>query len=390
MGFLDALFGKRDTVPAPHSMVGFPNDGGLMFGGVTATTSLGLSAVWRCLDILSNGVSQLNWCEYRGNLELPPSRIVQRPQAQRTRREWSSLVVSTLALYDVCYLLKVGEDSEGVPLGLWYIDPSLISPVTYDYVTFLPPDEYYLGQEKVSADRFLILHRSPQPTIQDTLGGVLQLAKVTFAAALAAERYASRYWQGGGSPHVVLETDQKLDDPKAISLSDRWAQKRAMGPDYAPVMDAGLKARDFGADPTTASAVDARRELVSDIGRYFGIGSSLLNSPNQSSETYTTTEAEGIHLVRYTLQNYINAIEDGISDQLPGGRYMQMETSVLTQGTQLARAQSWQLASSGKAWMTPNEIREAEGLPPVEDETQFDPAPAPVAAGDPNGIQQPA
>src|SRR6185369_15242213 len=118
---------SRDMFPTPQRMVGFSSDGGLVGAGVTGTTSLGLSAVWRCLDILSNGVSQLEWTERRGNLELPLSRLVVRPQAERTRREWTSLVVSTLALYDVCYLLKVGEDSEGVPMSLLYIDPSLIS-----------------------------------------------------------------------------------------------------------------------------------------------------------------------------------------------------------------------------------------------------------------------
>ena len=68
----------------------------------------------------------------RGTLELPPSRIVNRPQADRTRREWVSLVVSTLALYDVAYLFKAGADSEGVPLGLWPFDPNQVTPLDLD------------------------------------------------------------------------------------------------------------------------------------------------------------------------------------------------------------------------------------------------------------------
>lgn len=347
-------------------MVGFPLDASLNFGGVTPSTSLGLSAAWRCVDILTNGVNQLEWRELRGNLELPSSRIVQRPQAQRTRREWVSLVVATLALFDVCYLLKAGEDAEGVPIGLWYIDPSLVMPVTTDARTLLPAVQYYIGGTKVSADQLVILHRSPQPTISDEVGGVLSLARTTFAAAIAAERYASRYWQGGGSPNIVLETDQKLDDPKANALSDRWATKRRQGPDHAPVMDAGLKARELGVDPTTASATEARKELVADIGRYFGIPTSILNAPAGDSETYTTTEAQGMWLVNYTLNNYIGAIQDGISDQLPGGRVMRMDTAPLTRGSQLSRAQSWQIALGGKPYMSQDEVREAEGLPPLE------------------------
>lgn len=373
-----AVTARRDTPTTPHPMIGFPVDGGLVPSGVTPTTVLGLSAVARSLDILSNGVSQCEWREMRGNLELPPSRIIRRPQAGRTRRVWASLVTSTLALYDVCYLLKVGgTDQEGVPIGLAWVDPRQVMPsVDNDPLTLLsltPPAEYFIGQTRVSRDELVILHRSPQPGISDVFAGVLNLARVTFAAALAAEAYASRYWQGGGSPNIVLEADGMVPDPDKIS--DKWAERRRRGPDYAPVLTHGLKAHEFGADPTTASAVEARRELVADIGRYFGIGSALLNSPNQSSETYSTTEAEGVHLVRYTLKNYTGAIEDAISDQLPGGRRLSIDTSGLTQGSQLARAQAWQLAlGSEQPWMTSDEVREAEGLPPREI------APAPAAA----------
>jgi phage portal protein BeeE len=248
-------------------MIGFPLEGGLVPSGVSGTTALGLSSVWRCLDILSNGVSQLEWQEVRGNLELPNSRIVNQPESQRTRREWTSIVVSTLALYDVCYLLPVGGyDSEGVPLGLWYLQPNLIMP----------------------------------------------------------------------------------------------------------------------------KAVEARKQQVADIGRYFGIPTHILNSPQGDTETYSNTESGNQDLVRYTLQNYIGAIEDAISSQLPGGRGMKMDTWRLRSGTQLAQAQSFQLALGNKAWMTPDEVREMNGLPPVEDPDELNPPkPAPVIAGGaPNARQE--
>ena len=387
---------NRDVYPTPQRMVGFPSDGGLVASGVTGTTALGLSSVWRCLDILSNGVSQLEWRERRGTLDLPPSRLVVRPQAERTRREWTSLIVSTLALYDVAYLLKAGgTDSEGVPFGLIPIDPSLISPVTFDYFTLLPPDQFYIGfgngAQIVDRDQLVILHRSPQPGIQDTLGGLIKLARITFAAAIAAEGYASRYWQSGGAPTTVLETDQRLIGDTGTVIQDKWRESRSRGPDYVAVLEQGLKARDFGADPTTQSAVEARRELVADVGRYFGIGSSLLNSPNQSSETYKTSEAEAIHLARYTLMNYINAIEDAISDQLPGGRHMHMDTWDMTAGSFLSQAQAFQLLTGNKAVMDVDEVRDRLGLGPVEDPAALNPpTPAPTVAmpqGGMNGNQ---
>lgn len=365
-------------------MIGFPSDGGLAGAGVTATTTLGLSAVWRSLDILSNGVSQCDWVERRGTLDLPISRIVARPQAERTRREWVSLVVSTLALYDVCYLLKVGgEDSEGVPLALWPLPPSIVQPVATDFVTLLPAAEFWVNQTKVPRGQLVILHRSPQPGISDTLGGILNLARITFATAIAAEAYASRYWQAGGPTDRALETDANIPDPIATQLSDRWAERRSKGPDHVPVLSGGLKYKEYGVDPTAQSAVEARRELVADVGRYFGVPTRILNAPTGDSETYTSSEAGNQDLVRYTLQNYIGAIEDAISDQLPGGRRLVIPTRRLTVGTQLAQAQAYQLALGNKAWMTPEDVRDEIGLPPVEDPDALNPpAPAPVVAAE--------
>lgn len=380
----DLIFGKRDSIGAPSSMIGFGANSGVQPPAISSTSVQGLSAVWRSLDILSNGVSQLDWHERRGNLELPPSRIVRRPQAERTRREWVTIVVNTLALYDVCYLLKVGgEDAEGVPMGLWYLQPILVTPVTQDVFTIDLPNEYYLVGKPIPRDRLVIIHRSPQPGIWDNIGGALNLARTMFAAALAAENYASRYWQTGGSPTTVLETDAVLRGITPEQMQERWRESRQKGPDYAAVLEGGLKAKAFGADPTAQAAVEARREQVADIGRYFGIPTRILNAPEGAQQTYHASEEANRDLVRYTLQNYIGAIEDAISDQLPGGRQMVMDTRKLTAGTQLATAQALQLLTGNKPIMTQEEARALIDLSPVEDPSGLDPLPAALTTPDP-------
>jgi HK97 family phage portal protein len=385
----DLVTASRDAMPSPFQALGMPVEGGLLPSGVTSQTVLGISAVWRCLDILANGVAQLDWTELRGNLPLPPSRLVRQPQAQRTRREWTSIVVSTLALYDVCYLLKVGGDGEGVPVSLLYLQPSIVQPAQFDLWGILPPTSYLVKGVELAAENLVVLHRSPQPGVFDGMGGLLKLARSEFASAIAAGNYVSRYWQGGGSPNVVLETDANIDQTIADSWADRWQQRNAYGPDRPRVIGGGLKAKDFGADPTTAAAVEAAREQVAIIARYFGVPTRIVNAPTGDTQTYNTSEAGNQDLVRYTLQNYIDAITDAITSQLPGGRRIQMDTDRLTRGVQYNRAQSWNLALGGKPWMTADEVRDAEGLPPVENPADLlptpAPAPAPVAVGGSNG-----
>ena len=363
-----------------------------MVSAVTGTTALGLSAVWRCLDILSNGVSQLPWREKRGTLELPPSRLVQRPLSQATRRDWTSYVVSSLALYDVAYLWKVGgTDAEGVPIGLWPICPSYVTTLqtSSPILPFTSPDEWYIGSMQVSRDELVILRRSPQPGLSEWQSGVLQAARIKFAEVLAADAFSSRFWQGGGHVNNYLTTEAALNDTEAMSLSERWATRRSRGPDHVPVMSSGLHLEQTGADPTQQAAVEARKELVADIGRYFGVPTHILNSPQGDSETYSSTESGNQDLVRYTLQNYIGAIEDAISDQLPGGRHLSLDTAQLRTGTFLSQAQAYQLLTGGKAVLAVDEVRTMLGFGPVECPDELNPpAAASVAAGSTGGMAE--
>lgn len=379
---------ERDAEAQP--MVGFPTGGtsGVLPYNVSNSSIAGLSTVWRCLDVLSTGVSQLPWAEHRGTLDLPLSRITRRPVADYTRREWVMLVVRTLALNSVCYLLKLEPyDTEGIPMGLWPIPPQIIIPRAVDTYALVPPREYTIGRTTVSADNLVIMRTAPMPGIPDYLGGLLNLAKAEFAEAMAAANYGSRYWQAGASPTTVLTTDANLSEPQAMQLGNRWAQRRSQGPDHPAILSNGLKAQPFGADPTTQSATEARKAIEAQTARYFGVPARLANVISEDSQTYKTSQEENIDLLHYTLQNYIQAIEDAITNLLPGGREMTMITSQLTEGTQLDRYTAYGIATGQSAWLSVSEAREAENLPPMEvlgpdDDSQRPMTPADRRAGD--------
>lgn len=358
---------QRDAEAQP--MVGFPTGGtsGVLPYNISASTVMGLSTVWRCLDVIANGVSQLPWTEHRGTLDLPLSRISRRPSAFYTRREWVQLVVRTLALFDIAYLLKLEPlDAEGVPMGLWPVPPQIIIPRSVDVYTLVPPTTYVVGRTTVDADQLVVIRRAPLPGIPEYLAGLLNMARAQFAESLAASNYASRFWQGGASPVTVLETEANLGDTQATQLGNRWTQRRAQGPDHPAVLSSGLKARPYGADLAAQSATEARQVQEAQIARYFGVPARLANVISEDSQTYKTSQEENIDLLHYTLQNYIGGIEDAITDLLPGQREMTMVTSQLTEGTQLARYQAYQLATGNAAWMAPSEAREAENMPPME------------------------
>lgn len=362
----------RDALPesqAPH-LVHFGTMGGVNPYGLTEQSALGLSAINRCVSIIAGGLSILEWGEWRGTLQLPSSRLVARPMESMTRREWTWRVAATMALHNTCHLWAVGgRDPEGVPWSLVPIPPNQVRAVGgVDTFGVTIPDHYQVGRNlEVPPSDIFTIRRAAWPIVPDTIGGLLNLARMSFASALSAEGYASRYWQAGGPPTTVISTEAELTGTQADEIAARWRDRRAGGPDYPAVFGKGAKAQEWGADPTEQSAVEARRELVADIGRYFGVGTALLNAPAGDPTTYRTTESEGLAFIRFTLGDYLRGVEDLISDILPGVRRMVMDPAPLTRGEQYTRYQAWQLALSGdRPWLTVEEVRSQEGYGPLE------------------------
>lgn len=338
---------------------------------LTGATAVGVSAVFRCVDLIAGMIADWPWTEWRGDDQLEPSRLVRRPMATMTRREWTWRVVATEALYGVSYLLHVGgTDSEGSPWSLLPVPPRSIAPVGYvDPYYLSPPSEYVVAGMNVSADDLTIIRRHPWPGVPEYMLGILSIARTQFQAYLAADFSASRYWLNGGPPTTVITTDQELDDPQADTIARRWRDRRALGADWPAVLGKGAHAEPWGADPTQQASVEARNGITADVGRYFGVPTRILNAPAMDSETYANVENDALDLYRYTLRAYAGPIEDGVSEVLPGdylgGRRMRVDPSAFIQGNLNDRALAWSaLTGAGIATIPEARVR-GFGLAPV-------------------------
>lgn len=336
-----------------------------------ARSMLSLSPVQRAMSLICGTIADMPWTEWRGDELLPPSRLVRRPLGQpwMTRREWTFRVVATTALFNVAYLLHVGgRSSEGTVSGLLPIPPQMIQPGLTDPFGLLPPNEYYIAGKRIDTQFVRVVRRMPVPGITDQAMALIDLARREFTAYVAADVHMSRYWQAGGPTTTVITTDQELEDNDADRIADRWVERRAMGSDRPAVLGKGAHAEPFGADPTTQSAVEARREIAAEVGRYFGLPSRIMNAPAGDSETYANVEQDRQDLLGYTLRGYMGPIEDAISEELPGdpitARRMEFDPSRFLQGDLASRATAWSsLVTSGI--VDPDEARlKGFGLPP--------------------------
>jgi hypothetical protein len=329
---------------------------------VTELTALSVDVVLACVRTIADLTADAAIGEFRGRDQLPDSRLVRRPMATVTRRTWLWLVTATMALYNGTYLRRVGGiDSEGAVGSLVPIAPTRVH--------WLTPTRPYLDGQPIEPDELVWIPRMTFPTVTTELGTILRLARESIGAAWAASAYRADFWEAGGAPVVQITTDQAITNADADTISERWVAKRQAGPGAPAVMGKGAKASLFGADVTTDGASAASDRLGTSIARYFGMPAWLVNVPTSAgSLTYNVASAAGLDLVRYTLQpGYAGPIGDAWSDQLPGdylaGRRVVLDLGHLTRGTALEQAQAYQIATGGRPWLLPSEVRTDLHLP---------------------------
>jgi phage portal protein BeeE len=112
----------------------------------------------------------------------------------------------------------------------------------------------------------------------------------------------------------------------------------------------------------------------------FGVPSVYLGlSMEGAGMTYTNGNEDRNKLYEDGLQQYVVRIEQALSDLLPRGQYAKFNLTQFLRPNQLIRFQSYAIALD-KKFMTPNEVRELEGMIAIADgdEVLEQPTPAPI------------
>jgi HK97 family phage portal protein len=336
---------------------------------LTIVEAAGIAAVRRCVTLIANAVSRGRWTEWQDDERVPVvSRLVARPAAMMTRREWVWRVVAGMALDDICYVRMIGGvDDNGAPGSLLPLPREAITPAGFiDPFGVLPPTQYSISGVAgvVSAEEIIPVRSVFWPGVPPHLVGILQMARSVMMTARSMDTYTSRYWQAGGSPTTVITTEQELLNPQADLIAQRWQDRRAKGPDFPAVLGKGAHAEAWGADATGAAIAEAKQQITMDVANLFGVPHHYVGVvPRGSSQTYANLNDEALSLDRFTLNGFYTPIEDMITDLLPEGREMLIDMSDLTKEGMEARFRAYLMALGQKQWILPAEVRRLEKLP---------------------------
>lgn len=319
-----------------------------------------LPVVIAARDLIANTVAQLPLVNFRGGLATDPQpAIAIRPDPYEPRWLTMHRLVNNLTRHGYVWLIPVAWDAADWPLAVQVVDAADAAGTFEPSGTRLA-DVWWQGRRLDPYSEAIWC-----PWRVDRAG---ELGSSPMGQCLRAVEYLAALWEMAGSfweagfPSIALVIDQ------ALSAKQRSETKSALLDAFRrrhepAVVDRGGKLEPIGANAVDSQLVESIDVANAEIARAFGIVPSLLNVSSQTSLTYATTEGELARWLKLGLGQYLVRIEGALSDLRPAGNTMRCDTSELLRTDLAARYQAyaWGLGR----WLTLEEIRHAESLPPL-------------------------
>lgn len=212
-----------------------------------------------------------------------------------------------------------------------------------------------------------LVHRRVNPRPGRLLGmsPIEHHMRTTIGLGLAAGEFGSRWFQDGGHPSALLTNSEvELDQDQARLVKSRFLSS-LRGTREPVVFGKGWKYEPIQINPDESQFLETKRFTSAESARIFGPGmAEILGYETGGSLTYTSSEMQSVHLLKYTLNKWMRRVERTIGVMLPRGQYAHINRDAMLQSTTLERYKA-HASALDKQWRTVNEVRDLEDLAPV-------------------------
>lgn len=347
---------------------------------VTERTAMGIAAVYACLGLISGAIASL------------PLPIYQRTQEGRERvthdlwwllneQPCPSMSAAVFWEYMACSLLLHGDALAPIERA---------SPMSPKIIGFKPAHPMDVTVQRVDDRLAYSVLRDGKIKVYDQddmlhvpgLGfdGLRGLSPLRYAAkqavgiALAADEYSARFFSNGARPDYVVTVNGKMGEEQARVFRETWMARYAgLNNAHIPAIlsgpEADVKALSLAAKD--AQLIETRNYQAGDIARLYGVPPHMIGLTDKATSWGSGIEQQSIGFVKYTLQRHLVKFEQEINRKCfrTSRHFAEFATAGLERGDYKARNEGYRIAA-GRAgepgWMTINEIRKMENLPPID------------------------
>lgn len=306
---------------------------------VTETTSLGLTAVWRCVSLIAGVIASLPLKSYRRLEDGSRQRVasfLDDPGAPvgLTPFAWTEEVMAHLLLHGNAYLMHITSAS-GQIVGLQPIHPRAVS-VDVDSRTGRKTFTVMRADGRAQTFSPITMTHVMGLTLDGVRGlSPIAMTRNAIGAGIAADEAAARQFRSGFLLGGVVSSDYDLDKDQAKQIKDGF-ESRFGGARHAGevlVTNASLKFSPWAMSAEDAQFIESRAHQVSEICRIFGVPQEMLSAGGASSWGSGISE-----LVRgwqkFTLATWTSRLEESLSLLLARPRYAEFDYAGLLQGSE--------------------------------------------------------
>ncbi len=328
-----------------------------------------LPVVVACRRLIADTLGQLPLITLRGRRPLPRQpTLTLRPNPHEPRWLTMHRLANNLTRHGRVFLEVTDTDASGRAAAVRVVDAASAAPAfdpagNLDTVTIG-------GVERVPGLDVIWI-----PYTVERAGsiGEAPLWACDRALELYAELFAmaGSFWEAG-YPSLIVEVAHRLGPGQAQDIKRQLID--SMGGRHEPgVIDQDGKVSAIGSSAVEAQLVESIAVANAEIARAFLMPPSLVNVASGDSLTYTTVEGEMRRWLATGLGAYTNRVEAAFDDLTPQGQRTRFDTTELLRSDLVTRVEAYSTALAGQAWLSVDEVRDLEGLDPMDTPT---PAPA--------------
>lgn len=372
MGIFDRFFKKSEKRALSEDYFGGIALNYSSYNGYQQNKALLLSAVYRCVECISDTIAQLPLKLYsidaKGykiedkNNELYDL-LTKQPNAKMTAFAMMKATVASAILNGNGYILIRREGEK--------IKDLVFIPSGYVNIIETPEEiKYQITGYKQLVPATDIIHIKNMSL--DGVRGIstLQYARVTLGIASASENTANNFFKSGGAISGILSTPNPLSTKQKEDVRASWAAAYGSNNDKngIAVLDGNWSFQELSISPADAQLLDSRKFNVIDIARFFGVPPTKLF--DTAGVNYNSLEMSQLAFLTDCIQPLLVKIEQEFETKL-FNKGERVKHDVKFDTTMMLRTDKASLANYYNTMFnmgvySPNEIRQALDMTAIE------------------------
>ena len=292
-------------------------------GQVTVAQALAIPAVAACVRSIVTAVAQLDMTVNRQGVTIDSS-LVARPDANRSPSAFYGRTATNLVTTGNAYW-RLYRNSDGAVVNMEALAPSRV------LVRFDDNGTKFYEYAGVNGKSQRLTDNTPTVNGQvehiklfeleyEQLGvGPIQMNNAALYSIAELRFYTDRFIAESRRPSGIYAFDADMDPEELIQAKRQIMNNRVTGePDALPK---GVKYQSIMITPEAAQLAELSKAGVLDVARIFGLPPyKVAAAIDGNSMTYSNVSQADLAWVRESLQMYLTAIENAMTNVLPRGQ----------------------------------------------------------------------